>query len=345
MESRKFAWVTGAGTTAGLLGGNSSESTDVLKSWSNLIQNLKQVNKLKSRSDSETADLLDEAFHCRTLLKNRSALQGSLWPESLRDIVARGVKEATDLLEEGKLSEGWMDLCVQVNKAAIHGRAPLIYTTNYDDLLARCLGWKVVYFPDTDPEVSEDAPSRTSVPSVSRQRRAMISRTGEKPETPNGDNGAVLNEIQSLEDFTALQRQGWLDRDQLFVVHLHGWVGEMSSMVFDPGDYRVVERDCFRPLQATIQAKQEAVVFVGMGEGLLDPHFSYYFNNMAPASPGEESNFWLLPSATASGEKVSEKDRIFKKLEDLELRLRGKIRVVEYENYGNLPEIMKLFIP
>jgi hypothetical protein len=328
VDERRLSMLFGAGLTAGLLKsarGNTRGTGLPIEGWNLLLDALKAESGILPDGAIGSSVELETAFSLRRVLINSGQ-----WPDPLENVVVGAVNEAwPSLCDGGFRSSPWGAVIHALRRAASENRAPLAFTTNYDDLLARLLGWQVVYFPDTSGQASADGPL------VPAERRAeIVAPRG--AEGRSADPAAAIRQLQRLEDFVALHKSGWISPDQHFVIHLHGWLGEPRTMVFDPGNYERLQSEVFKQFEARFSDPDDPVLVVGMGAGLFDPHFARY---LCPEGETEAqrkrlpspSNLWLLLEDSVAGIRESAKS--------LSIGL-GRLEIVTFESYQDLPGIL-----
>lgn len=337
LKQRQMTWLVGAGLTKGLFKQSVKKCSKIygdlqsIQSWVELVKALKNAVG-DPVEDVESLELLEQAYRWRFRLNTKGE-----WPMAMTDIIAKAMEAAAFAESEGYLCPLWQDVIQRIRGAAEAGHAPILMTTNYDDLLASQLGWNVVYFPD-EPLKSNTPANNATLPSVPGARLARI--VPNKGGQSSTDEIPLLNQIQRLEDFIGLHQTGWLSPQQHFVCHLHGWWGDPSSLIFDPGDYRQVERRAFEPVRRVFSSENHACVIVGTGEGLIDPHFVEYWKTL-PAEV-EGSNIWLLKVSreNSGSDDVDDVKKLRERIDQLMLKLDGKVTMVTFDDFSQLPEIL-----
>lgn len=322
LDQRKMSMLFGSGLTAGLLSSVDDQSKLPklsIESWEVLLNGLSKEPGGVSSSGSPKDDELEVAFRLRRRLTNCGQ-----WPTALKATIDPAIAEAWKRLSTADFKRtAWGSVIEALKKATSENRAPLVFTTNYDDLLARLLGWQILFFPD-----KRQSPPGTS-PSVPPGRRTEI----RSPE--GGELASSLRELQRLEDFIGLYESGWMQPNQHFVVHLHGWHEEKDSMVFDPGNYEVLQKEVFEPIAIRFLAPNRPFLIIGMGAGLFDPHFARYLCDGARPTVEEgasfSTNLWFL--------RENDLGEIERRANEFAINL-TRLEIVTFAKFSDLPNLL-----
>ena len=274
-----MTWFMGTGITASMLheiqhgldvnnGDKEKLKTSCLSSWSRLIGKLESEFTPPTKSD----DLLERA----RIVRGRYRAE-KRWPEALTSLV----RSEIELISKYNCPPQWQMLIDRLNALAARNAGPLLVTTNYDDLLSRWL----------------DSPVLFRRLGMKPENRAPFFGRENEPGTLKAVP-VLLREINSEPELWRLHEKGWLGLEERFVHHLHGWWAdgdnlETSSVVFDPGDYRQKEINLVEQLAERLQNELHTVIFIGAGEGVLDPHLMEYWFQCDPKPDGLR-NYWLL---------------------------------------------------
>lgn len=225
-----------------------------LCNWVELVRDL--ASRLSGNVPTAIRSL---ANYANQDLEETSVLLG--WAHMVREHHAKRWSEVTrsafaDLRNAFQEESPWAKFFSEMKeRAKTHAGAnlPLVFSTNYDDLLGRHLGLRLLF---------------------SRRRSADVDwslgwhdREGEPPAP------AHLRRIAEIPLIWDLHRKGLLEPEDWFVHHLHGSEYDPESIVFDAADYeRVIMTQVFVPLAKTIAQPNVRVYFLGVGKGMFDSH-------------------------------------------------------------------------
>lgn len=190
----------------------------------------------------------------------------------------------------------WKDLFRELGPEVRAGRVRLA-TTNFDDMLARDSGLKVISRTGLVFDPFNPATIVPILPTVSLPGQSLA------PEESQESKRIVLQLWGNSADQSGrLHRAIW--EKAAGVLHLHGWYQRPDDLVVDPVDYHLAsERAVGLDLSETLLTNllllpTEIVVFVGAGDGMLDDHFVQVWKK-TDSRKGESSfdprtNLWLL---------------------------------------------------
>jgi hypothetical protein len=180
---------------------------------------------------------------------------------------------------------------IKTRAAAKLACPPLMVTTNYDDLVARACGLKVL-----------------SVDAEPGPRRRLTLDDPEDHETTEKDPARVrqyeapahLAEFHEAKAYWSLYEQGLLEPEEYFVHHLHGWWRRPDSIILDAADYASrLDESPDEGLSLWLRTESKVVVIAGMGAGLFDDHLGRVLLEAAltlahdPAAGPPLHNYWI----------------------------------------------------
>lgn len=310
---------------------SSALSDHSAKDWKGQIRYLAaQLTKKEQRRLGVERILKDGAksHHFTGLLHIlRRELGVTKWAKALKDCIQGVVDTEKSVADKGV--QNWNGLFEKLGDYVRDGRVRLA-TTNFDDILARRCRLNVIsrnglVFNPLAPESAVPILPAAALPGTSHM----------PPEESQEAKRVVLQLWGNSED-----QSGRLNRDiwnkAAGVLHLHGWYQRPDDLVVDPVDYhlaseRAVSLDLTETLLTRLlRSRNETVVFVGAGDGMLDDHFIEVWNATREkddeSSFDPSSNLWLINRVCDS-------------------RLPAKLQKILDQRPGNTLRVMDLLTP
>ena len=202
-------------------------------------------------SGAGAADVSPDTHHYTALLHILRKELGGKW----NAVIESTVQQVVDGRKKAVVSAEWKKVLKVISQRAQAGHVRVL-STNFDDLLARELGLKVLL---RSGEVF-DPVTGSPVPLIAAARPIALRAWGQT----DHQSGRLHRKIL---------------KDTCGVLHLHGWYRQPKDLVVDPVDYHAAEERVDRLdlavglFRSILDSGTAASVFVGVGDGMIDDHF------------------------------------------------------------------------